>query len=151
MSLSVLQDSVRAGYTSNDPRTNLGLFGMGFNIATARMGEKTLILSGVEGNDYWEGVEIDFSLLETGGEYNVPVIREPKRKREHGTKIKISQLREDAYSDLMNRGTQIKQTLSSIYSPILQNSGMDNKVECLFPQQKNHFYKFYKAIRPEKT
>lgn len=30
--------AVRAGYTSNDPVGNLGLFGMGFNIATARLG-----------------------------------------------------------------------------------------------------------------
>jgi len=120
MPLSVLQDSVRAGYTSNDPRDNLGLFGMGFNIATARMGERTLILSGIKGSEYWEGVEIDFLALETGGEYKVPVVREPKRKNEHGTKIKVSKLKANAYADLKSRGPLVKQILSSIYSPILQ-------------------------------
>ena len=35
MSIDQLQNAVRAGYTSNDPIGNLGLFGMGFNIATA--------------------------------------------------------------------------------------------------------------------
>ena len=39
MSIDQLQNAVRAGYTSNDPIGNLGLFGMGFNIATARLGE----------------------------------------------------------------------------------------------------------------
>ncbi len=120
MPLSSLQDSVRAGYSGNDPRDNLGLFGMGYNIATARMGEKTIILSGVKGSEYWEGVEIDFSVLEAGGEYKVPIVRETKRRNEHGTKIKITKLKADAYADLKTKGPQIRQILSSIYSQILQ-------------------------------
>lgn len=120
MPLDMLQDSVRAGYTGNDPRGNLGLFGMGYNIATARMGEKTLVLSGVKGSGFWEGVEIDFSKLEAGGEYKVPVVREVKREDEHGTKIKISKLKADSYSELNTKVAQIKQILSSIYAPILQ-------------------------------
>ena len=41
MEIDQLQNAARAGYSSNDPINNLGLFGMGFNIATARLGEKT--------------------------------------------------------------------------------------------------------------
>ena len=39
MGIESITDAVRAGYTSNDPTSSLGLFGMGFNIATARLGE----------------------------------------------------------------------------------------------------------------
>ena len=50
MSIDQLQNAVRAGYTSNDPIGNLGLFGMGFNIATARLGEETTVLSTRKGD-----------------------------------------------------------------------------------------------------
>lgn len=42
MELATLQKAAKAGYSSNDPIHNLGLFGMGFNIATARLGDETL-------------------------------------------------------------------------------------------------------------
>ena len=38
MSRETLEKAVRAGWSGNDPVSNLGLFGMGFNIATARLG-----------------------------------------------------------------------------------------------------------------
>lgn len=63
MSIDQLQNAVRAGYTSNDPIGNLGLFGMGFNIATARLGEETTILSTRSGDADWVGVKIDFQKL----------------------------------------------------------------------------------------
>ena len=63
MSIDQLQNAVRAGYTSNDPIGNLGLFGMGFNIATARLGEETTIMSTRSGDADWVGVKIDFQKL----------------------------------------------------------------------------------------
>ena len=41
MTLDQVTDSVRAGWTTNDPLSKLGLFGMGFNVATARLGRVT--------------------------------------------------------------------------------------------------------------
>ena len=38
MSLETLENAVKAGWSGNDPLSSLGLFGMGFNIATARLG-----------------------------------------------------------------------------------------------------------------
>ena len=38
MTIDRLENAVRAGWTGNDPVNNLGMFGMGFNIATARLG-----------------------------------------------------------------------------------------------------------------
>jgi C4-dicarboxylate-specific signal transduction histidine kinase len=43
MQVSVLEKAVRAGWSGNDPVGSLGLFGMGFNIATARLGSRTTV------------------------------------------------------------------------------------------------------------
>ena len=43
MDVQTLELAARAGWTSHDPINNLGLFGMGFNIATARLGLRTTI------------------------------------------------------------------------------------------------------------
>src|SRR2546427_292077 len=43
MDAITLENAVRAGWTGNDPVSNLGMFGMGFNIATARLGTLTRV------------------------------------------------------------------------------------------------------------
>ena len=48
-----MHNSVRAGFSGNDPLGKLGLFGMGFNIATARLGRITKVLSTIKGDPYW--------------------------------------------------------------------------------------------------
>ena len=63
MSITQLQNAVRAGYTSNDPIGNLGLFGMGFNIATAKLGDETLFWTTRNGDNEWIGIKIDFEEL----------------------------------------------------------------------------------------
>jgi len=45
MSLETLENALRAGWSGNDPLSKLGLFGMGFNIATARLGIELKVLS----------------------------------------------------------------------------------------------------------
>jgi hypothetical protein len=42
MTAEVLERAVRAGWSGNNPIDDLGLFGMGFNIATARLGSVSL-------------------------------------------------------------------------------------------------------------
>ena len=37
MSIETLEHALKAGWTGNNPLSALGLFGMGFNIATARV------------------------------------------------------------------------------------------------------------------
>ena len=73
MGLQILQNCVRAGYSGNDPIHHLGLFGMGFNIATARLGEKTLVLSATTDSNHWDGVEIDFEAMIQRQQFGVPV------------------------------------------------------------------------------
>src|SRR5262245_52691274 len=46
MTLGQLNNALRAGWTSNDRFGQLGLFGVGFNIATARLGQVAVVRTG---------------------------------------------------------------------------------------------------------
>ena len=123
MSIDQLQNAVKAGYSSNNPIGNLGLFGMGFNIATARLGELTTIMSTRAGDDKWVGVEIDFQRLIDSKGFRAPIIYEDKETTDiTGTKIKISRLKNEVLSDLSNRETEIRQRLEAIYTPLLSGN-----------------------------
>ena len=58
-----MERAARADWTSHDPINSLGLFGMGFNIATARLGSRTTIWTTQSGTSVWFGLEIDFNQL----------------------------------------------------------------------------------------
>ena len=123
MSLEQLQNAVRAGYSSNDPVNNLGLFGMGFNIATARLGELTEIYSTRIGDDEWIGLRIDFDVLNRTGSFRAPVLHRPKaNKSEHGTIITISRLKSGIRETLSNKENEIRRILQQVYSPLLNKT-----------------------------
>lgn len=120
MGLDHLQNAARAGYSSNDPIHNLGLFGMGFNISTARLGEKTRLLSATTDSTEWTGIEIDFAELIRTKSYTARVISEPKRSpTEHGTKVIVSMLRGDTYVHLRDQEASVRRQLENIYGPLL--------------------------------
>lgn len=122
MSLQQIQDAVRAGYSSNDPVNNLGLFGVGFNISTARLGEETMILSTRKGDKEWIGIKIDFEQLIKTKRFNAPVIHIPKSNfDEQGTKITIKRLRQGIHNELTNKENDIRRRLEAVYSPLLDN------------------------------
>lgn len=122
MSIDQLQNAVRAGYTSNDPIGNLGLFGMGFNIATARLGEETTILSTRSGDVEWVGVKIDFQKLIDTKKFDAPIIRKAKSNpEESGTQITIAKLKAGILSELSNKESEIRQKLELIYTPLLSS------------------------------
>lgn len=123
MGLQILQNCVRAGYSGNDPIHHLGLFGMGFNIATARLAEKTLVLSTTMGSNHWEGVEIDFATMIHDQQFTVPIRTDAKPRPDmHGTKIVLSQLKDGMYRQLQGQTQQIIRILEDIYSPILSQT-----------------------------
>ena len=95
MSLEQLNRSLKAGFSNNNPIDKMGLFGMGFNIATARLGQKTEIITCRANDAYKNKVVIDFRELENSGSYEVPIEQIPKEADEtdkHGTEIRISSL-----------------------------------------------------------
>lgn len=139
MSLEQLRNAVRAGYSSNDPIGNLGLFGMGFNISTARLGELTTILSTRCGDTEWVGIEIDFQKLISTKRFDAPIVRERKNSPdESGTKIKISRLRHGILTELPNKENEIRQRLEAVYSPLLNTKEISIFVKGKQLRPRNH-------------
>lgn len=96
MSGEMLQRAVKAGWSGNNPLSNLGLFGMGFNIATARLGLVTEVWTSRVGDPIEVGIRIDFDELRALRAFNVPRQTRPKADhRAHGTEIIISKLKPD--------------------------------------------------------
>lgn len=130
MGLETLRQCVRAGYSTNNPVDNLGLFGMGFNIATARLGEKTVIMSTRKNDTEWIGIEIDFLKLKQGDTFLAPVVTSPKTDaNEQGTRVTISRLKPEIMAEFAQKGSAVHQTLEEIYTTILAESDVEILVQ----------------------
>lgn len=123
MTVNQMRTALRAGSSGNQAHGNLGLFGMGFNVATARMGEITTVKTGQEGADHWTVATIDIRSMQREDTYQVPIAREPKDPSEHGTVITITRLRTDMIQRLKSTQevSQIKKQLGRVYSYILRD------------------------------
>ncbi|ACU70336.1 conserved hypothetical protein [Catenulispora acidiphila DSM 44928] len=124
MSLARLERAVRAGWSSNDRFDKLGLFGMGFNVATARLGRKTRVLTTRVGDPEWIGVEIDLDKI--GEDFEALDLVEPKADpNEHGTRIEISKLNPVRAEWLRKNQANLRTTLGKLYSWILEHRGYE--------------------------
>ncbi|MCH1638935.1 ATP-binding protein [Paenibacillus timonensis] len=123
MDLDTIRDAVKAGYSSKGRTSELGLFGMGFNISTARLGDETLFLSTKPGDLEWIGVQIDFESMINNEHYDVPVVSlEKGDPNEHGTRVVIRKLKPGIFEKLRRTESQIKSTIEDVYSPILSSN-----------------------------
>ena len=139
MSIEQLQNAVLAGYSSNDSVGNLGLFGMGFNISTARLGEVTTIMTTRRGDSDWVGIKIDFQKLIDTRRFDAPIIHMAKSNpAEHGTKITISRLRHGILTELPNKENEIRQRLEAIYASLLNNQEIAIYVKGRQLRPRNH-------------
>lgn len=124
MDLQRLNLALRAGWTSNQRHGQLGLFGMGFNVATARLGHVTQVRTTRTGDPEWVSVVLDLRKLAASGDFLVPVVREPKTDpSEHGTEIVVSDLRREQHEFLSRREAKIRETLGDVYSYLLREHG----------------------------
>lgn len=126
MTPETLQTAVRAGWSGNNPVDNLGLFGMGFNIATARMGTMTEVWTTRAGDSEWHGVRIDFDQLRTQRTFKAPHLTKAKiEPSQHGTEIVISRLKPEQRAWLSkgsNHGI-VRKMLAQTYSSMLRANG----------------------------
>ncbi len=125
MSIETLENALRAGWSGNDALSKLGLFGMGFNIATARLGLVTEVWTTRAGDPEWVGVRIDLNELRATGNYRVP--RQTRAKPDasrHGTEITITRLKPEQRTWLSRSAnrTAIRRHLARAYSALLTNS-----------------------------
>jgi hypothetical protein len=121
MTLEDLQWSIKAGFTANNPVEKMGLFGMGFNIATARLGNRTEVITATEDSEHLLKVTIDFQELEKTGHFQAPleiVPKDPSDIKWHGTVVKITKLRVNHLQTLFKKKTVLEK-LGKIYGRIL--------------------------------
>jgi hypothetical protein len=124
MTLEQVRNAARAGWSSNDPFSKLGLFGMGFNVATARLGDLARILTTRSGDPEWIGIEIDLAAI--GETFEAPVIHEAKHGlEEHGTRVEVQRL--GARAQWLTRQPnqrKLRDTLGGVYSYLLDDRGI---------------------------
>ena len=126
MTSATLERAMRAGWTGNQPIGSLGMFGMGFNIATARLGTRTTVWTTREGDHEWHGLTIDFKALMRQRHFRTPRVTRPKADpREHGTEITIEQLKPETAQAIAKPGSRsrITRELAKVYSSMLKPNG----------------------------
>src|SRR5262249_50059510 len=70
MDLETLANAVSAGWTGNSRYGSLGLYGMGFNIATARLGRVATVRTTRAGDPSWTVIVLDLDELARGRNYD---------------------------------------------------------------------------------
>lgn len=84
-------NALRAGYSGNNAFENLGLFGVGFNIATAKLGAKTVFKTARKEDDKVLCAEIDIPALVRNKSFEIPFRYIPKPSHDYsGVEIEIS-------------------------------------------------------------
>lgn len=140
-----LANAVKAGYSGNDPVEKLGLFGMGFNIATARMGRRTVVRTTTSDSDRWIKLVIDFDALERTKTFSAPRTEELKTPDElergvRGTEISIQNLESERFRPLVygkgRAATRVK--LGKIYGRVMQELGITIKYDGLSVSPRRH-------------
>lgn len=127
MDVSTLENAVRAGWSGNDPIHSLGMFGMGFNIATARLGLVTRVWTCREEDEEWSGLDIDFEHLARLKKFRTPKLTRPKAgRRDHGTEISIERLKPEQRQWFSKSGNRSKlgKLLGRAYSAMLRPNGI---------------------------
>ena len=132
LTLDKLQNALRAGWTSNDRHGHLGLFGMGFNIATARMGNVTVVRTARPQDPHWTVVTLDLPAMQRAGHFDVPVRTEPKsHPDEHGTEIVVKDLKPALHDQLSRSSKKLRDTLGDVYSYLLTQQDFELTVDSL--------------------
>lgn len=90
LTADLAEKALRAGYSGNKPYDSLGLFGMGFNISTGKLGRVTRFLTARKEDQDAIEVVVDLIKLQERRSYKVPVISRPKPQEfSHGTVVEV--------------------------------------------------------------
>ena len=126
MSAEGLSKAVRAGWTGNDPLRNLGLFGMGFNIATARLGSVTEVFTSRVDDREEIGLRIDLNALHRQRDFSTKLLSRPKpHASSSGTAVRITNLKPQYLSWFAQTGNRVAMVdrLGRVYSSMLRPNG----------------------------
>lgn len=110
-----LQNAVKAGFSSKNTGSNLGLFGMGFNVATSRLANTVQVWTATADMKYEVGVCIDLREMKKTGSFHRPKMeREKRTDKKSGTRIEIYDYKPEATNLLQAK--QITRELNRAYS-----------------------------------
>ncbi|KQO97672.1 ATP-binding protein [Leifsonia sp. Leaf264] len=85
-----LENTLRAGFSGKNRFDTLGLFGMGFNIATGKLGRRTRVTTARQSDQMALQVTLDLPTIVRSRSFNVPVEIVPKPTNfEHGTIVEV--------------------------------------------------------------
>ena len=105
MTAERLERAVRAGWSGNSPIDSLGMFGMGFNIATARLGTMTTVWTSQSGAAEEHGLRVDFDELRKQRHFRTPRLTRPKTDSStSGTCVTIERLKPEQRAWLAKPG-----------------------------------------------
>ncbi len=90
LSIDAAEKALRAGFSGNNPYDTLGLFGMGFNISTGKLGSVTRFFSTRQDSNFAVEVTIDLNKINETKNYQVEAYKIEKGSLQHGTIIEVS-------------------------------------------------------------
>ena len=123
-----LQNAVRAGFSGKNTKDSIGLFGMGFNIATACLANSVEVWTSTKDMDVELGVLIDLREMAQNKSFIRKKLERPKHyNKKSGTEIKIYDFKKDAESLLRVR--DIVDNLNRAYTErIFNEQGINIKI-----------------------
>jgi hypothetical protein len=150
MSAEQMRDAMSAGSSGKQRFGSLGLFGMGFNIATARLGTLTEVRTGRVGDDQWVIATIDLLAMQRSSSYEVPLRYEDKSREEHGTLISVTRLRDDMVARLSRNSAEneTRGHLGRIYTYMLRDPNGGHSGASLMGGLNQSLYVNDKPVRP---
>ena len=136
---SGLQNALRAGYSSNQKFGALGLFGVGFNISTGKIGQKTTVTTARHADDFSLVAELDLKEMQERDTFDAPMKRiEKPQDLSHGTQVRIESWwpaghpnAEFAERIASKSHATVVRLLSRRYATILKNGLHGNRVRLL--------------------
>lgn len=86
-----LQNTLKAGFSGKNKYDTLGLFGMGFNIATGKMGRRTTVVTARKEDTFALRVVLDLPAVVSSRKFSVPVEEIAKPGGfDHGTIVEVA-------------------------------------------------------------
>jgi len=131
MSQDEAEKAIKAGFSANNPYDSLGLFGLGFNISTGKIGNTTRLLTARKVDSKMTCVTIDLQEIGKRKSYMLPVFEEEKPSDfTSGTIVEISSwwpkgTANSGVIELLAKeiGT-VKERVGRRYSTILKDRGI---------------------------
>lgn len=78
MSAEDAERAIKAGFSGNNPYDSLGLFGMGFNISTGKLGNRTVVMTTRRTDCVYLRTTIDLNAINRSKDYQLDVEEVPK-------------------------------------------------------------------------